>query len=59
LQHPDHAGQRLVELGWTGDDSSNFVLKKMDSLLVDEPRLSADRLAKRGKKLPQGAAEVT
>ena len=55
----DHVGQRMVELGWTGDDLSGFVLKEMDSLLMDEPRLSADRLAallaKRGKKLPTPA----
>jgi RNA polymerase sigma factor (sigma-70 family) len=57
----DFVGQRLVELGWTGDDLSGFVLKEMDSLLMDEPRLSADRLAsllaKRGKAPPQGAAQ--
>jgi hypothetical protein len=34
-----------VELGWTGDDLSSFVLKEMDSLLLDEPRLAADHLA--------------
>jgi RNA polymerase sigma factor (sigma-70 family) len=55
----EHVGQRLTESGWTGDDLSTFVLKEMDSLLMDEPRLSADRLAallaKRGKKLPQDA----
>jgi RNA polymerase sigma factor (sigma-70 family) len=57
----DHVGRRLVELGWTGDDLGNFVLKEMDSVIMDEPRLSADRLAallaKRGKTLPQSAAE--
>jgi RNA polymerase sigma factor (sigma-70 family) len=52
----DLIGQRLRELGWTGDDLSEFVLKEMDSLLLDEPRLALDRLAamlaRRGKKLP-------
>jgi RNA polymerase sigma factor (sigma-70 family) len=52
----DFVGRRLTELGWTGDDLGGFVLKEMDSLLMDEPRLSADRLAallgKRGKSLP-------
>jgi RNA polymerase sigma factor (sigma-70 family) len=52
----EHIGKKLVELGWTGDDLSGFVLKEMDSLLMDEPRLSADRLAallaKRGKMMP-------
>jgi RNA polymerase sigma factor (sigma-70 family) len=51
----EQIGQRLRELGWTGDDLSGFVLKEMDSLILDEPRLSADRLAAllaaRGKKL--------
>jgi RNA polymerase sigma factor (sigma-70 family) len=57
----DHVGRRLTEAGWTGDDLSRFVLNEMDSLLMDEPRLSADRLAsllaRRGKALPQSAAE--
>ena len=52
----EQIGQRLREQGWTGDDLSDFILKEMDSLLLDEPRLSADRLAallaKKGKKLP-------
>jgi RNA polymerase sigma factor (sigma-70 family) len=47
-------GERLQQLGWIGDDLSQFVLKEMDSLLLDEPRLAADRLAgllaSRGKK---------
>jgi RNA polymerase sigma factor (sigma-70 family) len=51
----DQIGRRLRELGWTGDDLSGFVLKEMDSLLLDEPRLAADRLAAllaaRGKAL--------
>jgi RNA polymerase sigma factor (sigma-70 family) len=41
----EQIGQRLRELGWTGDDLGGFVLTEMDSLLLDEPRLSADRLA--------------
>ncbi len=48
--------QRLQAQGWTGDDLSSFVLNEMESLLMDEPRLSADQLARllraRGKKLP-------
>ena len=38
-------GQSLAELGWTGDDLNGFILKEMDSLLLDKPRLAADRLA--------------
>lgn len=49
-------GERLLAEGWTGDDLSEFVLTEMESLLLDEPRLSADHLAKllaaRGKTLP-------
>jgi RNA polymerase sigma factor (sigma-70 family) len=52
----EQISKHLVAQGWTGDDLSDFVLKEMDSLLMDEPRLSADRLAtllaKRGKVLP-------
>jgi RNA polymerase sigma factor (sigma-70 family) len=52
----DHIGKRLQQLGWTGDDLSGFVFKEMDSVLLDEPRLAADRLAAllaaRGKSLP-------
>jgi len=53
----DEIGHRLVDLGWTGDDLSGFILREMDSLLLDEPRLSADHLAvllaARGKHLPE------
>jgi RNA polymerase sigma factor (sigma-70 family) len=52
----EYVGRQLTELGWTGDDLSGFILKEMDSLLLDEPRLSADRLAallaRRGQTLP-------
>ena len=52
----ERIGQALRELGWTGDDLGGFVLKEMDSVLLDESRLSADRLAAllaaRGKALP-------
>lgn len=49
-------GERLRELGWTGEDLSGFILKEMESLLLDEARFSADRLAallaQRGKVVP-------
>jgi RNA polymerase sigma factor (sigma-70 family) len=52
----EQIGDHLRTLGWTGDDLSAFIFKEMDSLLLDEPRLSADRLASllaaRGKQLP-------
>jgi RNA polymerase sigma factor (sigma-70 family) len=53
----EQIGQRLREEGWTGEDLSEFVRTEMGSLLMDEPRLSADRLARilsaRGKSLPK------
>jgi RNA polymerase sigma factor (sigma-70 family) len=39
-------GQRLVAEGWTGDDLSGYVRSEMASLLMEEPRLSADHLAR-------------
>jgi hypothetical protein len=39
-------GKRLIEEGWSGDDLSEFVRTEMASLLLDDPRLSADHLAK-------------
>jgi RNA polymerase sigma factor (sigma-70 family) len=49
-------GEHLRKQGWTGDDLGDFVYKEMDSLLLDEPRLAADRLAAllaaRGKAPP-------
>jgi RNA polymerase sigma factor (sigma-70 family) len=38
-------GRRLQEAGWAGEDLDGFIYKEMDSLLLDEPRLAADRLA--------------
>ena len=53
----EQIGEHLRSLGWTGDDLSDFLFKEMDNLLLDEPRLSADRLAAllaaRGKSLPR------
>ncbi len=55
-------GKRLVELGWTGDDLNGLMLKEMDSVILDEPRLAADRLAtllsSRGKTLPAKSEAV-
>ncbi len=52
----EQIGEHLRALGWSGDDLSGFVFKEMDNLLLDEPRLSADRLAsllaQGGKRLP-------
>jgi hypothetical protein len=38
-------GDHMRTLGWTGDDLSAFLFTEMDGLLLDETRLSADRLA--------------
>jgi RNA polymerase sigma factor (sigma-70 family) len=52
----DFIAGKLTGQGWTGDDLSEYVLSEMASLLLDEPRLSADRLAvllaARGKQPP-------
>ncbi len=49
-------GNQLLEQGWTGDDLTGFVYSEIASLVMDEPRLSADSLARilgqRGKRLP-------
>lgn len=41
----ERIGHNLRELGWTGDDLYGFIRKEMYSVLLDEPRLTADRLA--------------
>jgi RNA polymerase sigma factor (sigma-70 family) len=43
-------GKRLMSEGWPGDDIEGFILTEMGSLLVDEPRLSADQLTALLKK---------
>jgi RNA polymerase sigma factor (sigma-70 family) len=57
----EHIEGWLRAQGWTGDDLSGFLLKEMDSLVMDEPRLSADRLAAllaaRSHKLPAPQVE--
>jgi RNA polymerase sigma factor (sigma-70 family) len=57
----EQIGTALRELGWTGDDLQGFILKEMASVLLDEPRLSADRLAAllaaRGKIPPEAKEE--
>jgi RNA polymerase sigma factor (sigma-70 family) len=51
----DAISRRLLAQGWMGDSLAEFVGNEMGSLLMDEPRLSADRLAgllaARGKTL--------
>jgi RNA polymerase sigma factor (sigma-70 family) len=38
--------ERLVQEGWTGDNMAEFIRTEMQNLLLDDPRLSADALAK-------------
>ena len=38
--------QRLLEQGWTGDDLLALIRAEMHSLLLDDPLLSADQLAR-------------
>ncbi len=52
----ERIGQSLRELGWTGEDLFGFIRKEMYSVLLEEPRLSVDRLAAllaaKGKTMP-------
>jgi RNA polymerase sigma factor (sigma-70 family) len=51
----DQIGKRLTAEGWTGDDVEGFILTELGSLLMDDPKLSADQLtammARRGKAI--------
>jgi RNA polymerase sigma factor (sigma-70 family) len=59
----EYLERSLVELGWTGDDLRPFIQTEMLPLLLDEPRLAADRLAGllagRGKTLPASMESAT
>jgi RNA polymerase sigma factor (sigma-70 family) len=52
----EQVSARLAADGWAGDDVNQLVLTEMGAILIDEPRLSADRLAamlaSRGQQLP-------
>ncbi|MBX9679500.1 MAG: sigma-70 family RNA polymerase sigma factor [Gemmataceae bacterium] len=52
----EHLQKRLLEAGWVGDDLFELVRGEMLHLLLDDPRLSADNLARilssRGKQMP-------
>jgi RNA polymerase sigma factor (sigma-70 family) len=51
-----YIGDRLVGQGWTGGDLSEFVRTEMPTVLLDDPRLSVDNLARLlaalGRSLP-------
>lgn len=51
-----HVSARLAEDGWSGDDLIEFVGSELGHVLLDDPRLSADALARllaaRGKTPP-------
>src|SRR5262249_42626714 len=55
----EQIGQHLREQGWGGDDLEEFIHKEMDSLILDDPRFSADALAallrERGLEPPNAA----
>ncbi|MCE9534404.1 MAG: sigma-70 family RNA polymerase sigma factor [Planctomycetes bacterium] len=52
----EQIGQKLVTEGWAGDDLAGYVLTEMGSLLMDDPRLSADQLTALLKK--RGIAKI-
>jgi RNA polymerase sigma factor (sigma-70 family) len=55
----DELAKQLAEAGWTGDDVFELIRTEMASLLLDDPRMSVDALArilaKKGKKAPASA----
>jgi RNA polymerase sigma factor (sigma-70 family) len=48
--------KQMLGQGWTGEDLSELIRTEMHSLLLDDPRLSVDNLARilaqQGRKLP-------
>jgi RNA polymerase sigma factor (sigma-70 family) len=58
----EQIGERLLAQGWTGDDLAEFVQTEMGALLMDDPRLSADRLAQllaaKGRSLPESIGDA-
>ena len=52
----DFIGDRLVAQGWTGDDLSDFVRTEMPGVLLDDPRLSVDHLARIAQRRRQSTA---
>lgn len=50
--------EKLIGEGWSGEGLEDYILTEMGSLLMDDPRLSADYvtalLSKKGKKPPEG-----
>jgi RNA polymerase sigma factor (sigma-70 family) len=59
----ERIGKKLTAEGWTGDDLEGFILTELGSLLVDDPRLSADQLtamlARRGKTIDSATGGLT
>lgn len=57
----EQIGSRLVAEGWTGDDLEGFILTELGGVLTDDPRLSADHLARllatKGKTLPPAGSD--
>jgi RNA polymerase sigma factor (sigma-70 family) len=55
----EYISSRLLEQGWTGEDLSDYVRTEMPAVLLDDPRLSVDQLARllasQGKSLPPEA----
>ena len=52
----EQIGERLSAEGWTGEDLASFVATELGAILTDDPRLSADNLARilaaKGQALP-------
>jgi hypothetical protein len=50
-------GAKMIAAGWTGNDLETLILTELGSLLLDDPRLSAESLGRilksQGKPLPE------
>ena len=42
----EQLGRRMQAAGWTGGDVQTYILREMESVLLDEPRLSLASLAR-------------
>lgn len=47
----DVIGQEMEAGGWVGNDLQSYILREMDSLLLDDQRLTADNIGRLLKKL--------
>lgn len=58
----ERISRHLIGQGWTEENLAEYVRKEMGNIILDDPRLSADQLAKllaaRGKSLPSSPHSI-